>query len=190
MKKQIIIIISILVSAFALYSADVVVYPRTTGTPYPCPIPKTGQTNSYAAEDDGALQKGIAWPVTRFTVQANTNCVLDNLTGLMWARNSSNAAAAAAWGTAVTNCNNLNYGGYTDWRLPNVRELFSLIDFAILVPSLPVGHPFSLVGAQWYWTSTGAAWATTAAWSMFINGDVTADDKAVVLYVWPVRGGY
>ena len=34
---------------------------------YPAPVPKTGQTISYAAGDDGALQKGVTWPVPRFT---------------------------------------------------------------------------------------------------------------------------
>lgn len=27
------------------------------------PIPQTGQTTSYAPGDDGALQKGVAWPI-------------------------------------------------------------------------------------------------------------------------------
>ena len=34
---------------------------------WPARVPKTGQTTSYAAGDDGALQKGVAWPSPRFT---------------------------------------------------------------------------------------------------------------------------
>src|SRR5262249_3439758 len=38
---------------------------------FPAPVPRTGQTTSYAAGDDGALQKGVAWPNPRFTVNVN-----------------------------------------------------------------------------------------------------------------------
>ena len=86
------------------------------GCVYPAAVPKTGQTTSYAIDDDGALQKGVPWPNPRFTVGADTNVVTDNLTGLMWARNA-NLFGVVNWGTAVTNCNNLNYGGYTDWEV-------------------------------------------------------------------------
>ena len=190
MNKQIITAISILVSAFALHAADVVVYPRTTGTPYPCPLPKTGQINSYAAEDDGNLQKGIAWPVTRFTVQANTNCVIDNLTGLMWARNA-NMWGVMNWGAAVTNCNNLNYGSYTDWRLPNWQELRSLIDASKFNPALPSEHPFAVVRSGYYWSSTTSAYDTGNAWFVFLfDGYVNDVTKVRAYYVWPVRGGY
>ena len=190
MNKQIIITISILVSAFTLYAADVVVYPRTTGTPYPTPVPKTGQTNSYVAEDDGDLQKGITWPATRFTVQANTNCVIDNLTGLMWARNA-NQFGTTNWGAAVTSCNNLNYGSYTDWRLPNWQELRSLIDASKSDPALPSEHPFAGVQSGYYWSSTTSAYDTGNAWFVFLfDGYVNDVTKVRAYYVWPVRGGY
>ena len=92
------------------------------GCVYPAAVPKTGQTTSLCdQDDDGALQKGVPWPNPRFTVGADTNVVTDNLTGLMWARNA-NLFGVVNWGTAVTNCNNLNYGGYTDWRLPNIMR--------------------------------------------------------------------
>ncbi|MBF8251483.1 MAG: hypothetical protein HW382_1111 [Deltaproteobacteria bacterium] len=53
-------------------------------------IPKTGQATSYDAnnpkKDDGALQRGVAWPSPRFTVDGTGLCVTDNLTGLMWVK--------------------------------------------------------------------------------------------------------
>ena len=54
-----------------------------TYTIYPVMLPKTGQTTSYAAGDDGALQKGVASPNPRFTDNGN-GTVTDNLTGLIW----------------------------------------------------------------------------------------------------------
>ena len=52
------------------------------------PVPKTGQTTIYAAGDDGALQKGVAWPTPRFTDNDN-GTVTDNLTGLIWMKNAN-----------------------------------------------------------------------------------------------------
>jgi hypothetical protein len=44
------------------------------------PVPQTGQTTSYAAGDDGAIQAGVPWPSPRFTDHGN-GTVRDNLTG-------------------------------------------------------------------------------------------------------------
>jgi mRNA interferase MazF len=64
----------------------------------PTDQPKTGQTICYDASgavisctntgQDGALQKGVAWPSPRFTTNADTS-VTDNLTGLVWAPNGN-----------------------------------------------------------------------------------------------------
>ena len=52
------------------------------------PVPKTGQTTSYGAGDDGALQKGVAWPTHRFIDNLN-GTVTDKLTGLVWMKNAN-----------------------------------------------------------------------------------------------------
>ena len=178
--------------ASVLYSADVVVYPRTTGYPYSAPAPKTGQKISYAARDDGWMgtNTGVTLPVTRFTIQTNTNCIRDNLTGLIWARNA-NQFGLCNWGAAITNCNTLNYGGQTDWRLPNRAELWSLVDSGYANPCLSSGHPFANIAAGLYWSSTTHAGAATYALGVDFNGGQaswilkTTGDGPIV---WPVRG--
>jgi hypothetical protein len=187
MKK--IIIAAILGLTSALYSADVVVYPRSTGYPYQCPAPKTGQTNSYATGDDGEFQKGVAWPAVRFTVQDNTNCVRDNLTGLIWARNA-NQFGKQAWSNALDSCNGLDCGGQTDWRLPNREELLSLVDVSTYNPAIPTGHPFEAVAVdEVYWSSTTGAGNTSYGRAVYLyDGRVTAPTKVTACYVWPVRG--
>ncbi len=50
-------------------------------------VPRTGQTISYAAGDDGDLQKEVAWPKPRFT-DLGDGTVTDNLTGLIWTKNA------------------------------------------------------------------------------------------------------
>ena len=151
---------------------------------------KTGQTDSYQDGDDGTYQKGAAWPNPRFTVQADTNCVLDNLTGLIWARNANMAGEAMTWSDAVIYCETLNYGGQSDWRLPNRNELTSLIDTSKFSPALPTEHPFADVQSSSYWSSTAYAYYANFEWYVDMSsGFMDGYDGASTYYVWPVRGG-
>lgn len=151
---------------------------------------RTGQTVAERTGDDGSQQKGVTWPVSRFTDNGDT--VTDILTGLTWAENA-NLDGAKNWNDAVDYCNGLSLGGYDDWRLPNRFELESLLDMSQIDPALPSGHPFSgvQVGESLYWTSTTFAPAPFFAWCVSLNyGNVPYDtDKSAILYVWPVRGG-
>jgi hypothetical protein len=161
-----------------------------TGSAYPAVVPKTGQTTSYQAGDNGSYQRGVAWPNPRFTIQADTNCVLDNLTGLIWARNA-NLGGAMTWSGAITYCEALNYGGQTDWRLPSILELQSLVDYGQINPSLPTGYPFIGVQNYDYWSGTSLANNISYAWGVtMVNGGASGCYKTLgSYYVWPVRGG-
>ncbi len=73
--------------------------------------------------------------------------VTDNLTGLMWIQNANAGSdcdgadtGGKTWAIALSSaaaCNTSSYAGYTDWRLPNVNELLSLIDRSRFNPALP-----------------------------------------------------
>ena len=159
--------------------------------------PKTGQTTSYATGDDGDLQKGVAWPSTRFTDNSD-GTVTDNLTGLIWLKDA-NCWGGQTWANALTNANGLASGscGLTDgsvagdWRLPNLRELYSLVDSSRPPsPVIPTGHPFDNVQSDEHWTSTTCADDTDYAWLVYLyDGSVYSGEKTVTCYVWPVRGG-
>ena len=131
-------------------------------------VPKTGQTTSYGPRDDGALQRGVAWPTPRFTDNGN-GTVTDNLTRLIWMKNA-NAFGTLTWADALTTANTLESGTYGltdgskagDWRLPNVRELQSLLDYGRTNPALPAVHPFTEVQSSDYWSSTTYADDTTS----------------------------
>ena len=135
-------------------------------TAIPTRVPRTGQTPtlpnySTPATSDGKLQKGFPWPNPRFSPVAvsgpQTNQIMDNVTGLIWARDANIASNTGwsltgqmAWTDAfdvVTNpagpvngaagVNGPNgYGGTNDWRLPNVGELYSLLALQYDTPCL------------------------------------------------------
>ena len=54
--------------------------------------------------------------------------ITDNVTGLMWAQEQSRYTME--WSAASPYCESLTTGGYTDWRLPTVKELWSIRDFS------------------------------------------------------------
>lgn len=168
-------------------------------------LPKTGQTACYDEEgsviacsstgQDGEIKAGIAWPIPRFIVGtgAEVDCVTDNLTGLMWVKSPD--SVSKTWADALTYANGLSLCGYDDWRLPNIKELISLIDRSMFNPVLPAGHPFSNVPNGYFWSSTTLAdpdGGTEFAWYVDI---MTGDDFTryktdnYIGYVWPVRSG-
>ena len=173
---------------------------------FPCPlcqdslcpcsskVPKTGQTTSYATGDDGDLEKGLIWPNPRFTDNGD-GTVTDNLTNLVWLKNA-NCFGPRTWNNALSDSNGTQSGlcGLTDgsstgdWRLPNYKELFSLVDAENYNPPLPSGHPFNNVQSFHYWSSTTFALGTSVAWFVSMEfGDVGIGNKTGIYYVWPVR---
>jgi hypothetical protein len=174
-------------------------------------IPKTGQTTIYSSnnDDDGAFQKGVAWPNPRFInadgTPVNTGPIIDKLTDLMWTQDG-NAPGPVACSPAVVKtwqealdyvvCLNTNtYLGYNDWRLPNINEVDSIFDNAGWYDSgynpWPNTQGFINVPIAHYWTSTTYAGTTSNAWYVVsANGVSYIDVKTATKYVWPVRGGY
>jgi PKD repeat protein len=168
-------------------------------------VPETGQTTSYADGDDGALRPGVPWPTTRFSNNGN-GTITDNLTGLTWLQNANctetaggidksggllSWANALAWSNnlAAPTCNLSDGSVAGDWRLPNAKELESLVDLQNFNPALPTGHPFSTVLNSYYWSSSRHA-NTVNAWFVDLSyGSVYLNYKFDIYSVWPVRGG-
>jgi hypothetical protein len=172
---------------------------------HPAGVPKTGQTECYETDgniidcagtgQDGEYQYGTPCPEPRFTDNSN-GTVTDNCTGLIWLKNA-NCFGIRAWATALNDTIVLASGscGLTDgsiagdWRLPNVKELQSLIDFGNENPALPSGHPFTGVQYQ-YWSSTTRIDSSGDAWVVYMGyGHVHDLNMASDYSVWPVRGG-
>jgi uncharacterized protein DUF1566 len=163
------------------------------------PVPETGQTLSYAEGDDGDVRAGVAWPIPRFTDGGN-GTVRDNLTGLIWLQDGMCGGNNHPWLDALTFANTLASGicGLTDgsvegdWRLPNIQELQSLVDFSQENPAFPAGHPFTIVlsGVTRLWSSTTRQ-ASNYAWTLDVRDGTTVIRQKTFEpeSAWAVRGG-
>ena len=144
---------------------------------------------------DGELQAGVDWPTPRFTDNGD-GTVTDNLTGLIWLE-LANCFGARDWAQALTDANTLSTGlcglidgsQAGDWRLPNIKELLSLVDYSQSNPALPSGHPFVSVQSTLNWSSTTAPSRNRAWYVNLSDGLVISNLKAANAFVWPVRGG-
>lgn len=180
----------------------------------PANVPATGQQRCHdgnggevacgASGQDGEHRSGVAWPNPRF-VDHGDGTITDRLTGLMWLRNANlfGPGSRMEWDDALFNLGRMNAGavinfGYNDWRLPNVNELESMLNFGATSPAAWLnGRGFANVqDSPWYyWSSTGdVATGGSLAWAVrFSDGKVfrlpisgTANGRN---HFWAVRAG-
>jgi len=81
--------------------------------------------------------------------------VTDSRTNLEWQddySDNSNSLKQAKWQNAIDYCENLNLDGKSDWRLPNLNELTSLVDDSKYNPSIDA--IFQNTNSNYYWSST------------------------------------
>lgn len=161
---------------------------------------RTGQTSCHGVDgrnvecsgsgQDGEFRVGRPWPEPRF--EDHGELVVDLLTGLMWTGDANGDDFPLTWQealAAVAAMNRRQTFGFADWRLPNRRELRSLISYQISRPVLPPGHPFRHVYRGWYWTSTSAAINPAYAWYIHLDGGrMFYGRKDQEYFYWPVRG--
>jgi uncharacterized protein DUF1566/centrosomal CEP192-like protein len=185
------------------------VWPVRNGMGVNANVPMTGQVTAYGTRDDGASQPGVPWPAPRFTDNSNGTAT-DNLTGLIWLKDANctetvggiaKETGTLSWADALTWSNSLasGYCGLSDasvasdWRLPNRKELQSLVDSSKTNPPLPDGHPFSNIQSNYY--ATSSYWnnpisSQSGYWHIKMgDGHILLSGYPPEEYVWPVRGG-
>src|ERR1700677_1336750 len=106
---------------------------------YGADTPKAAVFNVGPEQQSGG---NVNWPIHRFVGGSGvqSNCVTDTLTGLMWVRNlntvpipKAKEGSLTSWTAANNVATIMNKGGvcgFKDWRLPNVTELKSLVNYA------------------------------------------------------------
>lgn len=120
------------------------------------------------------------------------NGVRDLSTGLLWLRDADVMGQPLSWHEALAAVERLNVTaalGAADWRMPNIRELESLVDLSAHSPALAPGHPFRNV-RDVYWSSTTSVYEPRYAWALYTrDGMVGVGFKPDrIFHLWPVRG--
>ena len=118
--------------------------------------------------------------------------VADSATGLAWQDDYSDNGGfikEVIWQEALVYCEELSLGGKSDWRLPNIRELKSIVDDTKYKPT--IDGVFTNVTSRPYWSSTTDASNSSNAW--FVNFELGIDGwygkTNDTFYVRCVRGG-
>jgi len=120
----------------------------------------------------------------RFTDNGD-GTVSDNSTGLMWQQQDD--GALRNWESALGYCEDLTLAGHTDWRLPDIKELRSIVDNTRYSPAIDLTY-FPNTKSSWYWSSSTYAYYSNSAWRVyFYYGDVSLNDKTNTYYVRCVR---
>jgi hypothetical protein len=181
---------------------------------------KTGQTTCWdtagtaiacaGTGQDGELQKGLASSYT----DNGDGTISDNRTGLMWEKLADDGSIhdkdslyiwVHAFSAKVAGLNGGGgFAGHTDWRLPNVNELRSLVDYGVGVGFPSVDAAFntpcggcignvttcSCTQLDAYWSATSYPGLPSTAWYVSFNGGkVDISNKASIAAVRAVRGG-
>ncbi len=117
--------------------------------------------------------------------------VYDRRTGLGWAKMDALSSDPLSWTAALDFIRSMNADdvhGHADWRLPNVRELESLIDVRRHSPALSDGHPFGPV-PEGCWSSTTSVYEPRYAWVVYMQDGAVGVGykKNADFHVWAVR---
>jgi hypothetical protein len=156
-----------------------------TGGPAPvaieCPfpvgkgLPATGQTSASFLHDcpgpHGSYMAGC--PTEGRFVDNGDRTVTDNCTGLMWQKETADTNGDGQINSpdrvdsceALTYCENLSFAGHDDWRLPNVRELQSILDYGRFGPAMDTSV-FGVAVRAWYWSSSADVGSPGGFWSV------------------------
>ena len=137
-------------------------------------------------------------PASAFT-NNNDGTVTHNLTGLIWKHcaegqtwdgsTCTGSATTVTWANALTQAKNATFAGHTDWRLPNKKELESIIEFCGYSPSINQ-ILFPATPTSVFWSGSSYVPDPSAAWGVYFgSGSILADVKSDGNYVRLVRGG-
>jgi hypothetical protein len=173
---------------------------------------KTGQTTCYditssnviacaGTGQDGEFQKGTA---RSYTSNAD-GTITDNSTGLMWEKLTNPGDGSIhdwnntySWAQAFVKIAALNtvpcFANHCDWRLPNINELETLLDYGLVNPCIaPVFNngvdSFTNSTTLYYWSSTPHQADPDIVWGVnFFDGGKFPSVSSQEFYVRAVRG--
>lgn len=111
--------------------------------------------------------------------------VTDDISTLMWQQ--ADDSTTRSWEEALSYCEGLSLAGHADWRLPNLKELLSIVRYNVF-PA--INTDFFSVTAGRYWSSTSKHSFSGIAWDVnFGAGNIDFINKSHNYYSRCVRAG-
>jgi len=135
-------------------------------------------------------------PDSRYVVDAS-GTVRDSQTGLIWKQctegqtgsTCSGSGISMTWQNALNTANSSAFASFSDWRLPSVKELQSLVEYGCSSPSINLTI-FPNTQSDFYWSSTSSAGGASTAWIISSGeGGFSNSNKTITYRVRLVRGG-
>lgn len=145
---------------------------------------------SQANADCNRASTQATTPTSRFAISDDGRTVTDSKTGLVWMRcttgsawnpttsecaNSSRTNTGMAWNVALQQPDLINesggYGGASNWRLPNIKELTSIVEYQCRAPAVNQ-EVFPNIDSTIIWSSTPSRLASQTYAVDFLNGNV------------------
>ncbi|ERJ32115.1 DUF1566 domain-containing protein [Campylobacter concisus] len=108
---------------------------------------------------------------TGFSRDNRLEVVRDDIYKLMW-QDGDLPPFRMYYDKAVQYCENLNFAGFDDWRLPTVNELLSIIDYSKYSSAMNLAFKYADIPSGKYWSSTKSADDSSDVWVVdFDNGE-------------------
>jgi len=140
------------------------------------------KSDSYHAR---AVRGGQAGSLDHLVINGD-GTVTDTITGFMWQQGTD---GLMTWEAGISYCEALSLAGYDDWRLPNRRELHSIVDYSRYNPAIDTAV-FPGTVSSGYCSSTTYAARTDLAWKVYFDhGGNVSILKSGSHYVRAVRAG-
>ncbi len=142
----------------------------------------TGHIKAYPADTPNQMGKYVR--VVRGEDTTNNNfidnddgTITDVATNLMWMQDDN--GSGVEWSDALDYCETLEHENYSDWRLPDVKQLQSIVDYSGVYPAIDENYfDFTELAENenyYYWTSTSAYFS---------------ESESDYVYAWYVAFGY
>ncbi|MEA3497681.1 MAG: DUF1566 domain-containing protein [Campylobacterota bacterium] len=117
------------------------------------------------------------------------NIVIDNKRNLMWQDNIENIQYTSNWTLSKEYCKSLTLNGYTDWKLPTIKELQQIVDIRKAKPA--INSEFKFTEPSSYWSSSPDLTNKGNAWYVgFKTGATFKDSKDYNCYIRCVRSRF
>lgn len=140
----------------------------------------------------------VTKPLANFQLNAD-GTVLDKTTKLMWSRclvgqswdSSSNSCTGTAqqldWSEALLESKRTTLAGYSTWRLPNAKEVLTLVERSCVDPAINL-TAFPASNSENMWTGTTVVNQPERSWAIAMySGKNNSKEKIIRLYVRLVR---